>query len=232
MDLDKLIHLDQQVTLSINGSESLFWDNVMYTVTNTFSWTLVIIALFWVIFKNNKLKEALLVVLFMALLITVADRICSGWVKPTVARWRPTQDPQLMYMVDVVRGYRGGRFGFFSGHACNTMCMAVFLSCLFRYWQLTLTLIFWSLSTTFTRIYLGVHYVGDVLVGWSVGIVLALVFYFIYLKVYKVYMNSSRLISDQFTSSGYLIPDLDILLTVIFVNYILVMIFSMTLGIS
>lgn len=231
MDLDKLIHLDQQVTLSINGSESLFWDNVMYTVTNTFSWTLVIIALFWVIFKNNKLKEALLVVLFMALLITVADRICSGWVKPTVARWRPTQDPQLMYMVDVVRGYRGGRFGFFSGHACNTMCMAVFLSCLFRYWQLTLTLIFWSLSTTFTRIYLGVHYVGDVLVGWSVGIVLALVFYFIYLKVYKVYMNSSRLISDQFTSSGYLIPDLDILLTVIFVNYILVMIFSMTLGI-
>lgn len=232
MDLDKLIHLDQQVTLSINGSESLFWDNVMYTVTNTFSWTLVIITLFWVIFKNNKLKEALLVVLFMALLITVADRICSGWVKPTVARWRPTQDPQLMYMVDVVRGYRGGRFGFFSGHACNTMCMAVFLSCLFRYWQLTLTLIFWSLSTTFTRIYLGVHYVGDVLVGWSVGIVLALVFYFIYLKVYKVYMNSSRLISDQFTSSGYLIPDLDILLTVIFVNYILVMIFSMTLGIS
>lgn len=232
MDLDKLIHLDQQVTLSINGSESLFWDNVMYTVTNTFSWTLVIITLFWVIFKNNKLKEALLVVLFMALLITVADRICSGWVKPTVARWRPTQDPQLMYMVDVVRGYRGGRFGFFSGHACNTMCMAVFLSCLFRYWQLTLTLIFWSLSTTFTRIYLGVHYVGDVLVGWSVGIVLALVFYFIYLKVYKVYMNSSRLISDQFTSSGYLIPDLDVLLTVIFVNYILVMIFSMTLGIS
>lgn len=232
MDLDKLIHLDQQVTLSINGSESLFWDNVMYTVTNTFSWTLVIIALFWVIFKNNKLKEALLVVLFMALLITVADRICSGWVKPTVARWRPTQDPQLMYMVDVVRGYRGGRFGFFSGHACNTMCMAVFLSCLFRYWQLTLTLLFWSLSTTFTRIYLGVHYVGDVLVGWSVGIVLALVFYFIYLKVYKVYMNSSRLISDQFTSSGYLIPDLDVLLTVIFVNYILVMIFSMTLGIS
>lgn len=232
MDLDKLIHLDQQVTLSINGSESLFWDNVMYTVTNTFSWTLVIITLFWVIFKNNKLKEALLVVLFMALLITVADRICSGWVKPTVARWRPTQDPQLMYMVDVVRGYRGGRFGFFSGHACNTMCMAVFLSCLFRYWQLTLTLIFWSLSTTFTRIYLGVHYVGDVLVGWSVGIVLALVFYFIYLKVYKVYMNSSRLISDQFTSSGYLIPDLDVLLTVIFVNYILVMIFAMTLGIS
>lgn len=232
MDLDKLIHLDQQVTLSINGSESLFWDNVMYTVTNTFSWTLVIITLFWVIFKNNKLKEALLVVLFMALLITVADRICSGWVKPTVARWRPTQDPQLMYMVDVVRGYRGGRFGFFSGHACNTMCMAVFLSCLFRYWQLTLTLIFWSLSTTFTRIYLGVHYVGDVLVGWSVGIILALVFYFIYLKVYKVYMNSSRLISDQFTSSGYLIPDLDVLLTVIFVNYILVMIFSMTLGIS
>lgn len=232
MDLTHLIHLDQQLTLSLNGSDSLFWDNVMYTVTNTFSWTLVILTLFWVIFKNNKMKEALLVVLFLALLILVADRLCSGWVKPTVARWRPTRDPGLMYMVDVVRGYRGGQFGFFSGHACNTMCVAVFLSCLFRYWKLTLTLLFWSLTTTFTRIYLGVHYVGDVLVGWTVGIFLGLLFYYIYHRFHGRYMDRSRLISDQFTSSGYLVPDLDMLLTIIFGNYILVIIFAMTLGIG
>lgn len=232
MDLTDLIKLDQQATLAINGSDSLFWDNVMYTVTNTFSWTLVIVTLFWVIFKNKKLKEALLVVLFMALLIAVADRLCSGWVKPTVARWRPTQDPQLMYLVDVVRGYRGGRFGFFSGHACNTMCMAVFISCLFRYWKLTLTLIFWSLTTTFTRLYLGVHYLGDVMVGWTVGVALGLIFYYIYYHFHSVYIDSSRLISEQFTSSGYLKSDLDVLLTVIFANYILVIIFAMTLGIG
>ena len=177
------------------------------------------------------MKDSWLIIITMILLIVVADRICSGIVKPTVARWRPTQDPQIMYMVDVVRGYRGGRFGFFSGHACNTMSFAVFLSCIFRYKKLTFTLLFWSITTTLTRIYLGVHYVGDVLVGWSVGIILGFLFYIIYYNI-QMRLGSKRLISEQFTSSGYLISDLDALLSIIFFNYILVIVYAMTLGVG
>ena len=232
MSLQEIIQFDQQATLALNGSESVFWDNVVYTVTNTFSWTLVIIAIFWVIFKNNKLKEALVVLLFLVLLITVADRICSGWVKPMVARLRPTQDPHLMYMIDVVRGYRGGLYSFFSGHACNTMSFAVFFSLLFRYHKLTFTLLFWSLTTTFTRIYLGVHYLGDVCVGWTVGIILGFLFYIIYDRVQSKFGLGQKLISEQFTMTGYLIPDLDVLLSIIFANYILVIVFAMTLGLG
>ena len=101
-----IIALDHKLTLALNGSDSIFWDNVMYTVTDTFSWTLVIIALLVIVFKNNSWKETVLILVSMILLIVVADRICSGLVKPLVARWRPTQDPQLMYLVDIVRGYR------------------------------------------------------------------------------------------------------------------------------
>ena len=230
--MSSLNEIDHQLTLAINGSDSLFWDNVMYTVTDTFSWTLVIIVLLAIIFKNNTWKEALMVYVAMILLIIVADRICSGIVKPLVARWRPTQDPQLMYLVDVVRGYRGGRFGFFSGHACNTMCMAMFLSWLFRSTKVTLTLFFWSLSTTFTRLYLGVHYLGDVCVGFIVGAILGFGFYWLMEHYVHPRIGKTRFISDQFTSSGYLKDDMDTFMAVVFFNYICVIIFAMTLGIG
>lgn len=226
-----MLELDQQLTLAINGSDSLFWDNVMYTYTNTFSWSVVIIVLLVIIFKNNSPKEALLVYLSMALLIFVADRLCSGLVKPMVERWRPTQDPQIMYLVDVVRGYRGGRFGFFSGHACNTFCIATFLSLLFRCRKVTLALFFWCITTTFTRLYLGVHYLGDISVGLLVGISLGTLFYYGMEYVHKR-INTKRFISEQFTSSGYMISDMDTFLTVIFLNYICVTIFAVSLGIE
>lgn len=230
--MNELNQLDHQLTLAINGSDSLFWDNVMYTVTDTFSWSVVILVLLIIIFKNNSWREALMVYVTIALLIFVADRICSGLVKPMVARWRPTQDPQLMYLVDVVRGYRGGRFGFFSGHACNTMCVAMFLSWLFRSPKVTLTLFFWSFTTTFTRLYLGVHYLGDVTVGFLVGAFLGFLFYWLMERFVHPHIGIKRLISEQFTSSGYLKSDMDTFMTVIFLNYICVIIFAMTLGIG
>lgn len=230
--MEEINELDHQLTLAINGSNNLFWDNVMYTVTGTFSWSVVIVVLLVIIFKNNTFRESLMVYITIALLIIVADRLCSGLVKPLVERWRPTQDPHLMYYVDVVRGYRGGRFGFFSGHACNTMCMAVFLSLLFRSPKITVTLIFWSLSTTFTRLYLGVHYLGDVTVGFIVGIMLGTVFYWLMERFVHPRICSKRLISEQFTSTGYLRSDLDVFMTVVFFNYICVVIYAMTLGID
>lgn len=227
-----IVALDQQLTLALNGSTSPFWDNVVYTATNTFSWTLVIIALLIIFFKDRPVKDALLVLLSIALLILVADRLCSGLVKPMVARWRPTNDPYIMYMVDVVRDYRGGRFGFFSGHACNTFCMATFLSLLFRYRNLTLTLYFWAATTTFTRIYLGVHYVGDITVGLIIGCILGALFYRLYDLVQHRIFKRKNMSSSQFTPTGYQKSDLNALLSVIYINYCLVIIFAMTLGLG
>lgn len=232
LQMHELNELDHQLTLAINGSDSIFWDNLMYTVTDTFSWTLVIIALLIIIFKNNTWKEAVMIYVTIALLIVVADRICSGLVKPMVERWRPTQDPQLMYLVDVVRDYRGGRFGFFSGHACNTMCVAMFLSWLFRSTKVTLTLFFWSLSTTFTRLYLGVHYLGDVCVGFTVGAILGILFYWLMERFVHPYIGKKGFISEQFTTTGYMKNDMDSFMGIIFFNYICVIIFAMTLGIG
>lgn len=229
MTLSQLIELDHEWTLALNGSDSIFWDNLMYTYTNTLSWSLVLLVLLVILFRNNSVRQAFLIILTLALLIAVADRLCSGLAKPLVARWRPTQDPQLMYMVDIVRGYRGGLYGFFSGHACNTMCVATFLSWLFRYRNVTLTLLFWSLSTTFTRIYLGVHHLGDILVGFIIGAILGSLFYLLMERIFRR-MHVRRLISSRFTPTGYLVSDMNVLLMVIFLNYILVTIFAVSLS--
>jgi len=231
MNIEQLIHLDQQLTLSVNGSDLLFWDNVMYTITNTFSWSLVIVVLLIVIFRNNSWKESLIIFVFIALMLAFADQLCSGLCKPLVARWRPTQDPHLMYMIDTVRDYRGGLYGFFSGHACNTSSMAMFLAWLFRNRNVTFTLFFWSLTTTFTRLYLGVHYVGDVLVGYILGCLIGVLFYFLLYKILRR-VKEKRLISEQFTTTGYLKADLNMLLSVVFFNYVCVVIYAMTLGVN
>lgn len=224
--MGELIRLDQLATLWVNGSQSLFWDNLMVTVTNTFAWSLLIVMLFYVIIHNNDARHILLIFLCLALMIFVADRVCSGLVKPTVARWRPTQDPHLMYLIDTVNGYRGGRFGFFSGHSSNTFCVATFLALLFRHSLLSVVLYLWAATTTFTRLYLGVHYVGDVFVGALFGIIVGVLFYFLYNYLSRFCQTSRSYVSSQFTKTGYLLVDIQKFLFVIFLNYILVVIFS------
>lgn len=227
--MPNILELDQQLTLSLNGSDSLFMDNLMSTVTSTASWTLLLMVLIYIFFKNNSIKEAFLIIGIIGLMIFVADRLCSGLAKPFVARWRPTQNPEIMYLVDTVNGYRGGKYGFFSGHASNTFCVAMFLSWLFRAPRMTVACFFWCTTTTFTRIYLGVHYMGDVVVGAIVGCILGFLFYLLYNHL-RANLGTNRLISEQFTPAGYLQSDVDLFLTVMAGNYILLLIVALIRG--
>lgn len=104
----------------------------MWVATSTYIWIPTAIILLYIIIKNNKIQETLLTIAMIALVITLADQIASGVCKPYFHRFRPTQDPDIMYIVDIVNGYRGGRFGFISSHAANTFALTVFLSLLFK----------------------------------------------------------------------------------------------------
>lgn len=223
--------IDRNITLALNGSNSLFWDNLMIVFTNTFSWSLLIIMLLYILFRNNSISDALLILLSIGLMILFTDRICSGIVKPGIARWRPSCNPDIMYIVDVVRNYRSHKYGFFSGHASNTMCVAMFLSWIFRYRKLTIVLFLWSFIATYTRIYLGVHYVGDILVGILAGLLSGYLFYRLYYLLFKRAPLTHR-DSDQYTSSGYLKSDLNHLICIVFINYIVLIIISLFKGIQ
>ena len=165
MDIQQYIAADKELLLNLNGSQSLFWDGFMWVATSKIVWVPVAAMLLYIIIKNNKIQEALLTIVMIALVITLADQIASGLCKPFFARFRPTQDPNIMYMVDIVNGYRGGRFGFISSHAANTFAISVFLSLLIKRKSLTFMLLFWAVLNSYSRIYLGVHYPGDILFG-------------------------------------------------------------------
>lgn len=222
--------IDRDLTLALNGSESIFWNNLMTIFTNTFSWSLLIVMLLYIFFRNNSPKDAIIILLTIAVLVLVMDRFCSGFVKPTVARWRPSCDPDIMYLVDVVDNYRSHKYGFFSGHASNTMCVAMFLSWLFRYRKLSILLFVWSSIASYTRIYLGVHYVGDILVGTAAGLLLGYLFYRLYFYLFKRNQQIYR-DSEQYTVTGYLKKDLDLFFCVIIFNYLLLIVISLFLGI-
>ncbi len=217
------IAFDQQLLLRLNGSDSLFWDNLMTGITSTVAWLPAGVVLFYVFFKNNSMREVGLVVVFFALTILVADQFSSSFCKPYFARFRPTQDPQLMYLVDVVDGYRGGLYGFISSHAANTFGVFAFVSLLVRNAWMTCSLGFWAALCSYSRIYLGVHYPGDILCGTVWGLLSGGLCYLLFVYCRRKLSPEKRFISSQYTSTGYAVADLDLFQTVLYLTYVVLL---------
>lgn len=195
---------DKQLLLSVNGSDSLFLDRVVRTLTHGATWIPLYLSLFYLVLNNNStVRKVLYVVGAAALCYLLAGAVDDGIVKPTVARWRPTHDPEIGLLVDIVDGYRGGKYGFFSAHAANTFSIAILFSWIVRSRLLSATLVIWSLVNCWTRLYLGVHYPGDILVGLTWGFLVACGVYYLYYRLTRDMDFGRKLSSTQSTVTGY-----------------------------
>lgn len=213
--MDEIINIDQFLLSLLNGSSSLYVDTLMTVLTNAFTWVPLYLVLIFVIIKNNETMPQILLAIGGAILcVLITDLIADVIVKPYVERWRPTQDPFIKYSIDVVNGMRETKYGFFSAHAANTMGIAVFVSLLFRSKMMTWAMILWSLLNCYTRLYLGVHYPGDVLVGLLCGTIVGIVVYVIYYKIYCKISPSLNYISTQYTSTGYSYNDIHLVFSI------------------
>lgn len=167
-----LLDWDREITLFINGSTNLLWDETIFIATQTWMWVpigLVIIGLMW---KHLNKVQFLWFLFFFALGIFLSDQLSSAIFKPYFQRFRPTNDPVYMFAVDAVHNYRGGSFGFFSAHASNTFTVAVLLCRLIRRPLTNVLILSWAVLNCYTRLYLGVHYFGDVVVGTCFGLLI------------------------------------------------------------
>lgn len=192
--MEEIIHYDKQLLLMLNGSDSVFLDWVVMTLTNALTWIPLYLSLLYVVIKTNRnVREVLLILLAAGLCVLLAGTIDDEIVKPLVARWRPGHDPEIGHLVDTVNDYRGGNYGFFSAHASNTFSLALFFSLLMRQRLLTIGLISWSLINCWTRMYLGVHYPGDITVGLIWGALVGVFVYKLYCRVTKPAFYEARL---------------------------------------
>lgn len=188
--MDFLINLDKFITLYLNSLHSDFFDPIMFFISGKKEWIPFYIVLVGAVFYKRDWKQALLILAGIGVTIALCDRISSGFFKPFFERYRPSQDPEIMNLIHIVNNYRGGKFGFVSSHAANTFGIAVFLLNIFKKRWVSFGLISWALVVSYSRVYLGVHFVGDILCGGILGSLLAFVTYKLYLySTYKLNLN-------------------------------------------
>jgi undecaprenyl-diphosphatase len=168
--LDRLLEWDRELFLFFNGLHTPWLDPVMLFFTETFVWLPLYLLLLYLVIRDYK-KDCWVPLLGITITILLCDQITSGFMKPFFARLRPSQEPSLTGLIHLVNGYKGGMYGFASSHAANTLGTATFFTLLFRPTKPWITWLYlWAFAMTYTRLYLGVHYPGDILVGGVIGI--------------------------------------------------------------
>lgn len=178
--MDQLIDWDRRFLLWLNNFHAPWLDPVMLFITKTEVWIPMYLLLVYLIFRHFK-KEGWFILAGVAITILIADRFTSGLMKPFFHRLRPSHDPQLTGLVHLVNGYKGGLYGFASSHAANTFATALLLWLVLRNVYSWIWVIFiWAALMSYTRIYLGVHYPGDILAGLLVGYLAAWAGYLVY----------------------------------------------------
>lgn len=220
---------DQILTLALNGSSCLYMDGLAWTITKTTTWIPVAVILFYVIIRNNEASGVFVTLLGLVFCIFVADQVSSSVFKPWIARFRPTNDPFLMYSVDVVNGYRGGKYGFFSSHAANTMAVATFISLVVRYRVFSFWIYSWALLNCWSRVYLGVHYLGDLFFGTLWGIIVGWGIWHFWQHCMNRYTTRNKFLSfrEGFTTNGYSISSVRLLMASIAFTYLLIAFYAL-----
>lgn len=176
-----IVEIDEKATLWLNGFYTDGLDTFFWYVSWKYTWFAIGALMIGYLFWKRKTKEAAIFLMFIAVMILCADQICNIF-KYSVARFRPCWNEELRDMVHIVNGDRGGKYGFFSAHAATFFGLAYMTSRLFQSKGYTIAIYAIAVLVAYSRIYLGRHFLGDVLVGALEGTLVAWAAWYFYEK--------------------------------------------------
>jgi len=187
-----LERLDQQLFLFLNSCHSPIWDKVMHAVSAVLIWIPLYLAILIYIGLRYK-RKFIIILLFIILAATLADQISVHLFKNIFHRLRPCHEPSLEGLVHLVDGYCGGLYGFVSSHPTNSFNVAIISLLFIRKRWFSISIILWALTVGYSRIYLGVHYPGDVICGSMLGALIGWGIYSLYVLTDKHILQPKKL---------------------------------------
>jgi undecaprenyl-diphosphatase len=193
--IQQLNHLDQHLFLLLNGWHNTYFDYVMMVFTSEVFWVPLYVITAVVIGRTYG-KNAVLIFVAAGVLILCTDQF-AGIFKHSIQRLRPSHDPQLSVLTHIFNNYKGGLYSFYSAHSSNAFGYATFTILIFRNRIYTFFIIPWALLVAYTRIYLGLHYPGDIFCGAIAGIAIAIGVYKLMLLTTEKFFPNRQIQSSQ-----------------------------------
>lgn len=176
--IEFLNNIDSSIMLALNGAGGAFWDQFMYTFSGKWIWVPMYATLLFILFRLFEWRIATVYALAIILTIVICDQLCASHLRPLVGRLRPSNpDNPLSQFIHIVKGYRGGAHGFPSCHAANSFGLATILSFIIARKRFVIFIMSWATLNSYSRICLGVHYPGDILVGAAIGFIVGYLMY-------------------------------------------------------
>ena len=184
--------MDRAIFLALNFDGGPFLDSFFYTISNNLAFMPIALLAIWMICHSTSLtdrrtlgwRRGLLAAAIIILAVIAADQVCN-LAKYGIGKLRPSHNPDLAGLIHLVKGKTGGLYGTFSAHAATVFTMVTASSRLVRKGWFTFVMLLWAVAVCYSRIYLGKHYLTDIIYGAAVGVLFGMLSLAVYARIEK-----------------------------------------------